>query len=204
MAAIAGILTIPIMILNLLAAVVGGIWLAFAGDWSVLLIGLSAILIGHFAISLLLAPSMILVIPMNWALEKNHTTFAILLAIPSVLWTYLILAAWCFIWFRYFLHGVTDGTLVPRLLWAYAVATGPWTYLASVDARSDPRSPAITTSFFAQIGCVIMMVIAFATDGRPDDNSMYLGLGLPLLIALGIQVLTVSAAAINERQYRVR
>lgn len=200
MTAIVALLSLPIMVLNLLGALVGGIWLAVSGEWSLVVFGLTAILFGHFVVSILLAPSMILVVPLSWAASRGHVALMAIMAIPSVLWTYLVLAGWCLGCFFFCLQNGDEGTLVPRLLWAYAIATGPWTYLASQESRADPNTPALTTAFFAQVGCIAMMIIAYVSDGDPDNQAMYWGLGVPLGIALVFQALLVAFAALEERR----
>jgi hypothetical protein len=60
--------------------------------------------------------------------------------------------------FSFVVEQAKAGSIWPYLLWAYSVATGPWTYMASRETQVDPNSPSSITAFFVCMGAAAMMV----------------------------------------------
>jgi hypothetical protein len=146
------LLMAPMLVLNLLGGLVGGVWLAILGDWSTLFFGIAYMVVGAFALSLLLAPAMLLALPMA-ALGERRAFAAALIGLPAMIWTYAVIAVSCAWVFR----GITmtpQGSLIPYLLWGYAAATAPWSYMASKEGNDGHSGVAV---FFASLGLIAMM-----------------------------------------------
>ena len=87
MEALGALLAIPIMLLNLLGGIVGGIGLVFQGDWTKFLIGVAYTFVGGFMVSILMLPSLIFLPLVVWASKRGNVIVALLAAIPNLLWT---------------------------------------------------------------------------------------------------------------------
>lgn len=191
------LLMAPLMLLNLLGGLVGGIWLAILGDWSTLFFGIAYMLVGAFALSLLLAPAMLLAFPMA-ALGERHVLAAALLGLPAMLWTYAVIAASC-AWVFSGITSTPQGSLVPYLLWGYATATAPWSYMASKEGDDGYSGVAV---FFASLGVVAMMVAVWID---PYDTTVWRLLYwiVPVVVVgLVLQLGMVTAIALEEKRFR--
>jgi len=78
-------LAVPLLILNMLAGVVGGIWLGVMGEWSPLLAGIAYMLGGVLAITIVMMPAMMLTMPAAAAAERGRVISAALLGTPIIL-----------------------------------------------------------------------------------------------------------------------
>lgn len=100
-----------------------------------------------------------------WASNREHMVLAILAAIPTILWTYVVITASCVAVFTLMVAG-TEGDFF-HLLWGYSTATGPWSFLASKDRQSG-ETTSTTTLVFIQLGTIAMMIQAY---GSPDQTN---------------------------------
>ena len=201
MARYLSVLVLPIVVLNWLAGIVGGIWLLIVGKWALLGMGLAVIFFGHFLLSLLLMPAMLLVVPAGIAFNANRTILGIVLSIPSILWTYALIGVSNYLIFVYVLGHMGSTSLLPILLWAYAASTANWTYMAAMEARGDPDTASGVPAFGAQVGCATMMIIVYLQDGHPDPIDLIIGLSVPLLIALLFQLTLATLAGFESRKF---
>ena len=181
MEALGALLAIPIMLLNLLGGIVGGIGLVFQGDWTKFLIGVAYTFVGGFMVSILMLPSLIFLPLVVWASKRGNVIVALLAAIPNLLWTYLVIAASCVTVFGAMVKG-GDGDVF-HLLWGYSTAIGPWSFLANKDRQSG-ETASTTSLFFIQIGTIAMMYHAYKWPDQTDLPDLmrwflpFMGLGI--------------------------
>jgi hypothetical protein len=157
MQAFLSLLVLPIAILNFAGGIIGGIWLAVLGQWSLVGIGLAAAVLSPMLLSLLLMPGMLFAAPAALAMGKWHHVIGILFGAIAALWTNAVIVAWCVVIFIFVIEHFKIGSIWPYLLWAYSVSTCPWTYMASREVLSDPNSTSPITAFFACLGGAAMM-----------------------------------------------
>lgn len=197
MAALIKLLSIPVMILNMFSGIIGGIWLGVLGNWRLIGAGLVAMVISTFGLPLAGALGLIFAAPGMMALEKGKTIIAaiiagVLMALGN-LWTYALVTAWCFGSFYVVLAHYETGSIWPYLLWAYSMATGPWTYFA----KKDGETASSLGAFGACVGAVAMMgVILF--KAHPSIVDLLIALCVPLAVVFFTQVwvgFTVAKAA---------
>jgi hypothetical protein len=182
MQAIFSLLVVPIAILNFGGGIVGAIWLAVLGQWSLIGIGLAAAIFSTMLIGIVLMPGFIFAAPAAIAFDKGHYFVGVLLGTVSALWTYIVIVAWCVLAFGFVVDQHRSGTILPYLLWAYSVSTGPWTYMAQREAAADPNSFSPLTAFFACVGAAAMMAI-------------YLFMSRPTLVSAGIAFIITMAVS---------
>ena len=181
MEALGALLAIPIMLLNILGGFAGGIGLIFQGEWTKFLIGIAYAFTGGFIVSILMLPGAIFVPLVVWASERGNVFVAILAGIPSLIWTYVVIAASCVTVFAAMVKG-SDGNFF-HLLWGYSTATGPWSFLAKKDRQSG-ETASTTSLFFIQIGTIAMMYHAYKWPGQTDLPDLmrwflpFMGLGI--------------------------
>lgn len=195
------ILALPILSLNIVGVIVGAIWLAVTGQWSLLAIGILILLFGHYLIGLLLLPGGLLIVPTSMALEAGKRTLGMFLGSLALLWTFFLLGGSAVLVFAYMLDHRGTTSLFPVLLWAYGCATANWSYIASKEHRSDPGSFSGFSAFAQQIGCAAMMLVAWIADGRPTTMSLIWSVAIPLLIALALEIVMVAPTAFREFRY---
>jgi hypothetical protein len=198
-AVVFSLFVVPIMLLNFASGIVGGIWLAVLGQWSILGGGILAMVISTFALSIALMPGLIFVVPAIAALERGRFFWGISFSFFGSLWTYGIMALWCVGSFVIILSAKKFDSFWPYLFWSYAIATGPWTYMASQEIRSDPNSSASLTSFSACVGSVIMMLIVIST-GHVYTFSFIQGFSIPMVFSFALQMASLINATKSHRR----
>jgi hypothetical protein len=164
MQALIALLVLPLMLLNFLGGIVGGIWLIVLGEWGALGIALAALVFGVIVCSFALMPGMLATAPAILMYGKGGAARIVSypLMLVGLLWTFAVMSAWALWWFAYFLKRADPSSVVPMLLIAFSVATGPWAYMAQKEAQGGNEHSSLTT-FFLQLACaVIFVMLAFA------------------------------------------
>ena len=82
------VISFPIMLLNILGGIVGGVWLGVAGEWWTLGLGVVGIICGAFFCSLLMFPGMSLTVA-----GMGPVVIIRLIALPHALLTYALATA---------------------------------------------------------------------------------------------------------------
>jgi len=157
------VLMLPIILLNILGAVVGVIWLMILGEWGALGVALSATIFGVFACSFALMPGLLVAAPAMILLEKGGAArfAAYPLMFINLLWTFVVMCAWALFWFGYYLKQADVSSLTPMLLIAFSVATSPWAFMAQKEAQ-EGNNHSSNTAFFLQLACaVVFALLAF-------------------------------------------
>ena len=132
-------LSFPIMLLNFTSGIVGGIWLAFLGEWKLLGIGFLLMFSAHWGISFLLLPGLAIGGIAVACLHKNYIFGMKCFSFLSQLYTNILIVASCA--FAFYIctkqHQSSDFALIPYLLWSWGMALGPWQYLASKELDNE-------------------------------------------------------------------
>ena len=200
MQALFGLLAIPIIILNSVGGIAAAIWLAVLGDWAVLLGGIVAMAAATFLIGIALIPGTLFLMPSVAALERGKVILGVLIGSIAALWTYAIIVFWCVGSFLLVLGAYKSGSIWPYALWSYAIATGPWTYIASRESQIDANASATLTAFFACVGSVAMAVTAVV---KPLDLALLLTVfTVPMAVSFLIQTATFVGLANTHHQKR--
>lgn len=166
-------ISVPILLLNVLGGLVGGIWLMIAGEWSLFIGGLLYMMFGAMIIGLLLMPSLFFAAPAAAFAEKRKYTLFFIFGLLGIAYTYGLIAV-----STYYIAGIAlssqSAPLWASLLWLYAVVLAPWQYMASKE--QDNTSTSMTT-FFLALG-VFALMICIGVFG------MTLGQAFPVLVAI--------------------
>jgi len=154
------ILTIPILILNMIGGIIAGIWLAFLGEWRLILIGIVLLFTSHFYLSFLMLPGLLFApICVHFFEKKNPLGY--LFGFLSQFYTNLLIVGTCgfafFICTRFY-GGESKFGLIPYLLWSWGMALGPWQFFQSKEP--DNEFSAITL-FSATIFYFLFLISIF-------------------------------------------
>lgn len=148
---IIGILSLPIMILNIVSGIVGGIWLAVLGEWVLIAIGILYFLFSKWIINILMAPAVLIAEIAGHYYSKRKGFFANLFAFISQLYTNIIIATNCvfafFICSRFYSGNIGVG-YIPYLLWSWDMALGEWRVLSSRHPGGLTEFGVISATFF--------------------------------------------------------
>ena len=188
---------LPFMLLNFLAGLLGGAGMLFQGEFGLFFFGLGWSLIGAFAISFAMLPVMIFAPIVAWAGERKNTPLMVLAAVPAMAWTYIVMAVSCVFIFGAMVQDSDAGIF--HMLWGYAAATGPWSYMAREEAKTGNNNAAMT-SFFAQLGVISMMIATFIEPTETDFYRLIYWFAPLLIIGLLLQLIIAWVETRNARR----
>jgi hypothetical protein len=161
------IFELPIIILNVFGFFGSAIWLLIIGQWRSVIGGIAAFFISNFVLGLALTPGLLIAAPGVYFAKRRITIGVYFFGFLSSLYTYALITAWCGAITFYFLSNVPVGAFWPLLIWAYGVATAPWTYMA----QQDQSVGAFIAAFFMQVASIVMMgALAFGASLAGAEN----------------------------------
>ena len=150
---------------NLLAGIIGSIWLLILGDWPAVIQCFLIGLFGYFIIGFASMPGGLIAMLGMYCLKLNNIFGKILAIIPflvSIILGIAIIAIWCMWIIRWVISDYyTVSNEIPLLFLIFATVTGPLKQLTKEDGP-DP-SAAIMTTLVTQIG-MFLYVIFFIFD----------------------------------------
>ena len=157
---IVGAFTAPIMILNFGSGIVGGIWLAFLGEWKLVGIGILLLFTLKWILSLLIMIGLPITAIAGHLLEKKNP-LGYFVGYLSQLYTDVLIAATCVMAFficSSFYRGPIDFGLIPYLLWSWGMALGPWQFFASKEPENEFSA---ITLFSASVFYLLFLLSVF-------------------------------------------
>lgn len=156
MGAFISILSLPIIILNILGGIIGGIWLMILGEWNLVFYAILSLICSTFIISLALSPSLLFAFFLTKAIENKNFVLVYIMGILNNIWTYLVMTIWSAGSFFFVLTYYEVGNIWPYLLIGYSISTGPFAYMASKEGPDSTGS--IIGVFFLCLGVIVMMI----------------------------------------------
>ena len=155
------ILSIPLMILNLLSGIVGGIWLAFLGEWRLIGVGIVLVLISHWILSFFMMLGFPIGLLGVFFYKKNIKILGHLFGYLSQAYTNFLIIGTCvfafFVCLSYY-GGEVGLDLVPYILWSWGMALGPWQFFASKEPDNEFSG---ITLFSASVFYFLLLVSVF-------------------------------------------
>jgi len=156
-------LSIPLMILNMLGGIVSGIWLGVLGEWRIIGAGVLVFFVSTGLLGFALMPSLLLAAPAAYCAERGKTAGLVIFGALSSVYIMGLITAWCCGVLFLFVKDASAGSLIPRLLWSYGLATGPWAYMASKDAQGGEGFASMLATFLAQLAYVTIILLVIFT-----------------------------------------
>lgn len=159
-------LSIPLMVLNMLGGIVAGIWLAILGEWGTIGTGVLIFVVSTWTLGFVIMPSMLLAIPAALCAEKGKTVGLVFFGALCNLYILAIVTLWCCGILFFFVRDAAASSLIPKLLWSYGLAVGPWAYMASKETQGGGSEGffSILATFFSQLAYVTIMVLVIFTS----------------------------------------
>ena len=187
------------MLLNFGGVVVGAVWLAVAGQWALLGIGVTSMMASSLALGLLLAPGLLFSVPGMVAIDRGYCVAGMLCVLVSNLWHFVVATVWCTGAFHIVIgnHYHSSSSLWPYLLWAYGVATGPWAYIAAREGRN-----AIGTAWGAfgiYVGAMAIMGM-YLFKAHPSIIEITVAFCIPISVVLVLQTVMAFLLVSEQRQ----
>jgi hypothetical protein len=181
----------PLTLLSLLAGIVGGAWLAFLGQWSPVAAGIFVIFVGPRLVLIILGPHF------EWSatslalLLKGRRIFGLVFGCFGLLWLVAVGTLWCggVLWAA--LQSTKDsGALLPTLIWSYAVACLPLSYMVGVEHPLLFLRTGIHINFFFKIGyAVTILTVMFGAVSFFSAMCVFVG-----VVAVGVVSASFSLA----------
>ena len=184
-------LSIPLMILNMLGGVVSGIWLGVLGEWRIIGAGILVFFVSTGLLGFALMPSLLLSAPAAYCAEKGKTVGLVFFGALSSVYILGLITAWCCGVLFLFVKDASAGSLIPRLLWSYGLATGPWAYMASKDAQGGEGFASMLATFLAQLAyATIILLVIFSPMNIVQAVKVFAGfMALGLVVQMTLAVL---------------
>ena len=193
-------LGIPLAILNMLGGVVSGIWLAILGEWGSIGYGILAMVVSGFVLGIALMPSLLFAAPAAYFAEKGIMFLFYIFAFGSSIYVVALMTIWCGAVLYFFAMRGTSDTWIPILIWSYGVALGPWQWMAQKDAQGRGSEASMASTFFAQVGYVVMIFMAiFMRVTIADLLSVFIVImliGVFFQCALAVQSMRATKASV--------
>jgi hypothetical protein len=192
-------LMIPVVLLNMLGCIVSGMWLVIIGQWGIVVLGILFYIASSFGLSFALVPALLLSAPAVYCSEKGKTIPTIFFITLSNLYVIAVITLWCCGILYLFAKGVTTTSLIPRLIWSYGVAVGPWAYMASKEQQSgEALGPTIAAFLAALAYVVIMIIVLFSRITLLQALEVFVGF---MLVGLVFQ--TIMAYLIHKEEKEI-
>jgi hypothetical protein len=201
MKALMGVITslcVPLFILNTLGGIVSGIWLAILGEWGAVGSGILFFFVSTWLLAFALMPSLLFAAPAAYFAKRGKTFGFFCFSALGGLYILALVTVWCCGILFFFVKDATASSLVPRLIWSYGVATGPWAYMASKEQgpQGEGLGSALWT-FFAELAyLVIILLVIFASITLFGAVKVFGGF---MLAALALQM-TLAVMIQNEQK----
>jgi len=159
---LANLLVIPLALMNSLGGVLAGIWLAILGQWGSIGYGILFLIGSAIALSIAMAPGLLLAAPAAIFHEKGKMLAAFAFGFLSSLYTVAVLTVWCIAVLFFFMKRADASSIIPTLLWSYGVATGPIAWLAQKELQAGNEF-SMVSSFFAQLAYLLVVLALLFT-----------------------------------------
>lgn len=195
-AALGGLL----LMLNIGSWIIGGIWLAIAGQWGLIVTGIILSIFMPWIYSLVAMPGIALAALMVKTVEKKQRLLTSTIAFITTIYEYGILGYWIVYVFWLFASRYPEVSLLPLILYGYSTATAPVSYMASQEGRNATGS--VMGVFLSQIGYLLITV--FAILGFPYSFiNIILGIGIvTFAFFLSKQIQLAFPANTNEVEHK--
>ena len=183
---------LPLMILNVVGAIVAMVWLVILDQWVTLGIGIAVLLSTTLALCLALMPWLFFAAPAALLYDKGQRVLGLLFGGLALLYVYGLITVWCVAVLWYSMERVTIANLlIPTFLWSFGVAIGPWAYKAS----NEDRLGSSFTIFFSQVGYLTTGLMVLL--GHP---SFYEVMGAFIVVmSVGLIISLIFAAETSRR-----
>ncbi len=190
------ILSIPLIILNVFGAIFSGIWLAIDGEWHLIFVGLAYMLLASFLIAIILLPTLLFGAGLVRSYKKRNTLAMAFFAFLSLGYTYFIMFLSSYFVFGTFIQSAgSETSLFAVLVWSYAVATTPWSAMATREEGDGTFFSLLSLEFGLLIAMIIIGI--FGQDFSIAFVYMFYFMLIPLSMGVKLAVHTTKNGGEN-------
>lgn len=174
-------LTIPLLILNMTSGIIGGIWLAIRGEWSLVVFGIGAMFFGGFFLgfSLLIGAAIAALGTKISSVVIRYSLFAL-----GFVFNFAVMVGWAISTFTFSIDR-PQNNIWPYLLWGYSIATVPWVSMA----RGDNSEGTVMWISASQFGALAVIISVLIGNGYQSDEVMRSYFVTAALLGLGLSYL---------------
>jgi hypothetical protein len=154
------VLSVPIILLNTVGGIIGGVWLAILGEWRLIGVGVLLLFTSPWILSILMMPNLLIAGIAVRFIEKKYI-LGYVFGFISQLYINILIVATCVFAFTIcsnYYEGHISISYVPYLLWSWGMALGPWQYFASKEPENEFSA---ITLFSASIFYFLILVSHF-------------------------------------------
>jgi len=199
MNAIVAIIAMLLGILNFFGGIVGGVWLAYLGEWRAIGAGILIAICAPLPLGLAMTPGGLLFGSIAASfLGKGRALIALPFVLCAQIYLQAVIGAWFLFVFWYFRGFVHATNVWPMLFWIYSTAVAPLSYMAQKEVQAGGGDGEAITLFFAQLALVCTVVAQLAGIADPKIL-LYVFAGILLLSAV-IQTLLASLSVIGTQR----
>jgi hypothetical protein len=193
------VLGIPFAILNALGGAIAFVWLMVLGEWGIIGLGVLALVVSSFGLSIAMMPGMLFSVPAIALHNKGNRLGFYTLGFLSALYTMFVLTAWCVFAMYLLAHHADSSSLIPALLWSYGVATAPIIWLARKELRESGNEHSALTAIFVQFAYVlaILAVLLFGVS----FTGVWVIFGIIMFICLLMEFKSSTRVPMNENAF---
>ena len=156
--AIGGILLLTMYLLNTLSGIVSGIWLLVLWEWQLILMGLAISLLMPMAFAIVMLPQMGLAAVYLTSEEKGKKALALATGLLASLYGNATIACWVALVFFLFVGLAGGVNTICLLLWSFATAMAPLSYMAS---KEPPDSTGTALGLLLAQVCYAWLALAW-------------------------------------------
>ena len=173
-----------------MAGFVGGIFLIFAGEWSLLFYLLFLGIVAPFSMAFIMLPSIIFALPAISFLNNGYRFLSSIFGWLSSLYLGVVFAGWSAYVFVYVMN--TTGTFWGGVLASFGTAISPIAYMASKEPLHDEYDSLnqTLTMLTAQISLAAMIVLALIYGGNLIDIGIFYFKVFAVLSAITTLIMT--------------
>src|SRR5947209_7275419 len=124
---------LPVALLYPISWVLAGAWLAAAGQWWPVGAGIGIAIFGYIPVMVLLHGLIIFRKSGVYLLKKGIVVGVYSLGLIETVYFYGLITGWCGAITLWFVQESSSDSFWPLLIWAYGVATSPWTAITHED-----------------------------------------------------------------------
>jgi len=181
------VFVLPLTLLNAFSGIVGGVWLGFTHNLSIVFLGLFYMFVGTTILGLILLPGFGLA-ALSVKLYEHRKTVWLGSCLNILGWIYdlIIVTASVVAVFAVLANHFQGGNRIAFLLWGYAVALAPWAYMASRESdNQDSFNATLGLTFALSLGMTSSLVAGFISHNTAWLLAPYcICMGLFMLVML--------------------
>ena len=166
-------LILPFTLVTVCGVVVGVVWLAILGKWSVLGNGLFLILGSVPVLMLARSPEIVIGLCARPFLQRRRWSCGFLLLWLGMLYSDAIVSVWCLTVVVFFVKAAGINATLPALLLAYGVTISPLLYMTSMDKAAGPAFLQEVSMTCGAVVSVVLMAMVILSDGTDIRELLY-------------------------------